>query len=83
MSTSLHIGKTRTETFTASDGSTPTGVTGVSQSTPLVTVSGNTITGVAAGSTTVVWSANGYQSFSQFVVVTPLPTLIATDGPEV
>jgi hypothetical protein len=80
--TTLHIGKKRTQVITASDGSTPTGVVATAE-TGQVSVSGVTLTGVSAGSTNVNFSADGYQPVNVFVTVTPLPTLIVTDGPEV
>ncbi len=80
--TTLHIGRSRTEVVTASDGSTPANVTVAAEDPSTVSVSGLTITGVKAGLTNVTYSAPGYQPVSQLVTVSPLPSLIVTDGPE-
>jgi hypothetical protein len=83
----LHVGTSRAQTITGSDGSTPAAV-GVSAS-PLgvvsLSVAGNvvTVSGVGAGSTNVVYTSPGYQDAMQTFTVAPLPALVVTDGPEV
>lgn len=85
----LHIGKKRVVTLTASDSSTiAAGTVAATPSGPQVTLTVNattnevTATGVVAGTNTVTCSAPGYQSVQVFFDVQPLPTLIATVGPE-
>ncbi len=86
----LHISKKRIVTITATDGSTvPLGALTATSSGPGVTAAVNpatnevTVTGVSSGTTSVTYSAPGYLSVFENFTVSPLPTLIATDGPEV
>lgn len=90
MATTLHIGKKRVQTITTSDGSVlATGAVNVAVDGPYVTATVNpttnevTVTGVGAGGASVIYSAAGYQSVSEAFIVSPLPTLVVTDGPEV
>jgi hypothetical protein len=94
MSTSIHIGKKRVQTVSASDGSTipPGAVSAVCNFPTFLAVEVDpltnavTLTGLnsAPSGTTVsvAYSAPGYQPISQSIVVAPLPALIVTDGPE-
>lgn len=86
--TTLHIGRHRVQTLTASDGSAPTGVAAVCNFPANVGVVVNpdntvTLTGIIASTVSVTYSAPNYQPVSQSITVAPLPTLIVTDGPEV
>jgi hypothetical protein len=91
MATTLHIGKHRVQTLTASDASAiPAGAVSVTASNPSVTLSVDpvtnnvTVTGVSqTAQVTVTYSAAGYQNAIQLFTVSPLPNLIVTDGPEV
>jgi hypothetical protein len=82
---SLHIGTSRVQTLTGSDGSVPAVVTAVATGPVALAVAGNTVTvsGTGAGSANVFYSAPGYQDAVQVFTVAPLPSLVVTDGPEV
>lgn len=90
MSTSLHAGKKRDITITASDASViaPGTLTASSNNTAAVTVAVNpatnlvTVTGVAPGTATVTYAAPGFTALLEQFVVAPLPNLVAADGPE-
>ena len=91
MSSILHIGKKRIVTITATDGSiVPLGsvvaISGnPSMATAVVDPATNlvTVTGIAPGTVAVVYNALGYLQIADSFSVQPLPSLIATDGPEV
>jgi hypothetical protein len=83
---SLHIGTSRVQTVSASDGSTPAGVAAAFNVSGIVSVSvsGNsvTVTGVGTGTANVNYTAPGYLSALQTFTVAPTPSLVVTDGPE-
>ena len=90
MATSLHVGRKRIVTITASDASSiPLGSLTVSSVgggiTAVVNPATNevTVTGVVPGTYSVTYSAAGYQNAIESFTVSPLPTLIYTDGPEI
>jgi|HubBroStandDraft_3_1064219.scaffolds.fasta_scaffold1262362_2 uncharacterized protein YjdB len=86
MATTVHIGHTRAQTVSGSDGSTPAGLTVTSSDEAIATVavSGDnvTITGVAAGQAIMTYAADGYQGVGDTVNVLALPTLVVTEGAE-
>ena len=89
MATSIHIGKHRVQTVSASDGSTiapgtvtavaPDGGVGVAvdPATNNVTVSGQ-----QAGNFRVVYGAPGFADVTETFAVAAPPILVITDGPE-
>jgi len=90
MPTSLHIGKKRVQTLVGSDGSViPLGsLTAAAETPAIVSVSVAadnqvTLTGVAAGVTTITYTAPGYQPLTDNASVSPLPTMVLTTGPEI
>jgi len=90
MTTTLHVGKSRVQTITTSDGSVlPPGAVSVQVNDPVnITVAVDpqtnqvTLTGKSPSTETVVYSAAGYTSTSEIVTTAPIPSLIVTDGPE-
>lgn len=72
--TSIHVGETATLTPSMSDGSDCSGVTySITKGTDVVSISGNTVTGLKAGTATIVAERNGKTSNEVTIIVTEPP----------
>lgn len=71
---SIHVGETATLTPSMSDGSDCSGVTySITKGTDVVSISGNTVTGLKAGTATIVAERNGKTSNEVTIIVTEPP----------
>lgn len=72
--TSIHVGETATLTPSMSDGSDCSGVTySITKGTDVVSISGNTVTGLKAGTAIIVAERNGKTSNEVTIIVTEPP----------
>jgi hypothetical protein len=89
--TTVHLGKTRKQTLTATDGTTipPGSVTLTSSSPATCAATVNPVTnevsldGHILGTATITYASPGYASATDLVTVIPAPGIIVTDGAEI
>ncbi len=91
MATIIHIGHHRVITLAGSDGSVipPAGIVATADSSGILSASVNpvngqvTVTGLIPGGSSITYSAPGYTTAVEMFSVSPLPTIVPTDGPEI
>lgn len=87
----IHIGHHRVITLSGSDGSVipPESIVATADGSGILSADVDpatghvTVTGLIPGGSSITYSAPGYTTAVEMFSVSPLPTIVPTDGPEI